>query len=216
MFAAADRGFLRHDLHVPRSREPTDDPEAGKGAWSDYFYNNYLNNSFDNDKADIPDRPDVRRTLVGITDGTSNTWISFGEGNINTAQYLQTGNVALSTNVFDGGTLGTMRAGNPGQVSPGGVSLRRDSRRQSHGFNSWGGPWPQGASDGHVRRHRADVFPTSTPNLNACLPDPLRTAARWPSSPIDRIKPWGEVLRTPGIRPSRRIIPGLVISPPAY
>src|SRR6185312_17067636 len=103
-----------------------------------------LNNSNTNDKADVPDRPDGKRTFVGITDGTSNT-VGFGQGCINTTQYIQSGNVPFSTNIFDGGTVGTMRAGNPGNISPGGVTLARDTPNTIAGVGSWGGPYPQGA-----------------------------------------------------------------------
>jgi hypothetical protein len=141
--------------------------EVPGGAWSDYFYNNYLNNiEGTSDKADIADRPDRRRTLVGIADGTSNT-IFAGHGNVATTQYGQSANVTLSTNIFDGGTFGTARAGNAGLMSPTGVVLARDSAAPP-GLGNWGGPFPQGAlmsfCDGTVR-----MVPYSYRNLGELL-----------------------------------------------
>jgi type II secretory pathway pseudopilin PulG/predicted small lipoprotein YifL len=133
------------------------------GAWTDYFYNNYMNDPL---QAAKPDAPDNRRTLVGITDGTSNT-ILCGHGNINTTQYASTANVAGSTNIFLGGTRGTMRSGDNGNASPTGVTLKRDAA-ENPGIGSWGGPFPQGGlmamGDATVR-----MFPYSMQNLGEFL-----------------------------------------------
>jgi hypothetical protein len=133
------------------------------GAWTDYFYNNYLNDPL---QAAKPDAPDARRTLVGITDGTSNT-ILVGHGNINTAQYASNANVIGSTNIFLGGTTGTMRAGDNGKANPTGVTLNRDAAEDPD-MGSWGGPFPQGGlmamGDATVR-----MLPYSMQNLGAFL-----------------------------------------------
>jgi prepilin-type N-terminal cleavage/methylation domain-containing protein len=135
--------------------------EAGKdgGAWSDYFWNNYIN---DPENAEKADNADKKRTLVGITDGTSNT-IMVGHGNISLDQYMAKSDVTLCTDIFDGGTFGTARAGKNGQTSPGGVTLQRDSKN-APGIGSWGGPFEQGGlmamCDGTVR-----MFPYSINNL---------------------------------------------------
>ncbi len=113
--------------------------EAKRGAWTDYFYNNYLNDPL---QAAKPDAPDARRTLIGITDGTSNT-ILCGHGNINTTQYAANADVVGSSNIFSGGTTGTMRSGDNGKTNPTGVTLQRDSAANP-GIGSWGGPFPQG------------------------------------------------------------------------
>ena len=151
--------------------------ELTKGAWTDYFYNNYINNPV---AASDPGSPDKKRTLFAITDGTSNT-VVFGHGNISIPQYASSGNVTLSTNIFKGGTAGTMRAGNndPGNGNPGGVSLQRDSANLP-GVGSWGGPFPQGGlmamGDGTVRvfpyhMNNFSAFLTPTGNENVMLPD---------------------------------------------
>ncbi len=163
MFNAVNRNSAVIAYMCPgRSRPPTETPG---GAWSDYFYNNYINSSL-TQPADRADNPDIKRTLVGITDGTSNT-IFAGHGNIATTQYMQSANVTLCTNIFDGGTFGTARSGNAGEVSPGGVLLARDSPA-APGPGSWGGPFPQGAlvcfCDGTVR-----LIPYSFPRLNELL-----------------------------------------------
>lgn len=163
MFAAVDRNSPVITYMCPGRGRPM--MEIPGGAWTDYFYNNYLNNSPNNDKADNPERPDAKRTLVSIIDGTSNT-IFVGHGNIARAQNANQNNVTLSTNIFDGGTFGTARAGNPGQSSPTGVLLACDNVAPT--FASWGGPFPQGAlmgfGDGTVR-----MISYSAPNLNVFL-----------------------------------------------
>lgn len=161
MFALPNRAAAVQTYLCPgRGRPPI---EIGKGAWSDYFYNNYLN---DDKQADRPDAADMRRTLMQITDGTSNT-VLVGHGNIRPDQYQLSGNVALSSNIFDGGTTGTMRAGNRGEAAPGGVTLARDSNTPPT-VGSWGGPFPSGAlicmADGSVR-----VFSYNTPAFSSML-----------------------------------------------
>jgi prepilin-type N-terminal cleavage/methylation domain-containing protein len=135
----------------------------GGGAWSDYFWNNYLNNAKNAEKAD---NADVKRTLVGITDGSSNTILA-GHGNINIDQFKETSKVTLCSNIFSGGTFGTARAGKNGEASPAGVALQRDSKNAPT-MGSWGGPFPQGAlmgmCDGTVR-----MFPYSLNNLGDFL-----------------------------------------------
>ena len=142
-----------------RGRPPVETTNGG-GAWSDYFYNNYINDPM---QADRPDAPDNRRTLMTIQDGTSNT-VFVGHGSIATNLYTASGNVPFCSNIFNGGTTGTMRAGNPAQTSPAGVTLRRDSPNAPAGIGQWGGPFPHGGlfvmGDGSVRTipYTANVF----------------------------------------------------------
>jgi hypothetical protein len=147
----------------PGRGRPLLETTNGGGGWTDYFYNNYLNDPL---QAGKPDAPDARRTLVGITDGTSLT-ILVGHGNINTTQYASSANVALSTNIYLGGTTGTMRAGDNGKTNPTGVIFKRDAA-ENPGIGSWGGPFPQGGlmamGDATVR-----MFPYSMQNLGAFL-----------------------------------------------
>ena len=75
------------------------------GAWTDYFYNNYLN---DARVASKPSAADKQTKFTDITDGTSNT-VMMGHGNIRTSQYKSDANVTLSSNIFVGGTAGTTR-----------------------------------------------------------------------------------------------------------
>jgi prepilin-type N-terminal cleavage/methylation domain-containing protein len=133
-----------------RKRPGVEVVKDGGGAWSDYFWNNYLN---DAKKAEKPDNPDSKGSLVGITDGTSNT-ILVGHGNINIDQYQAKANVTLCSNIFNGGTTGTIRAGKNGAANPAGVTLQRDSKKAPD-LGSWGGPFQGGAlftlCDGSVR-----------------------------------------------------------------
>lgn len=154
--------------------------EDGKGPWSDYFINNYIN---DPANADKPDNPDEKRTLIGIKDGTSNT-IFAGHGNIARGDYARSKNVAGSSNIFEGGTQGTMRGG-PKWVKGRAplVSIQRDSDAAPVlGAGGWGGPYPQGAlmvwCDGTVRMvpysTQLNVFGaylTPTGNEDVALPD---------------------------------------------
>jgi len=117
--------------------------EDGKGPWSDYFINNYLNNPTNAGK---PDGPDAKVTLLSITDGSSNT-IFAGHGNIATTDYSKTKNVAGSSSIFVGGTQGTMRGG-PAWVKGQRplVALQRDSATPVVlAAGGWGGPYPIGA-----------------------------------------------------------------------
>lgn len=137
--------------------------DANGGAWTDYFYNNYLN---DANRAGTTNNPDMKRTLVGITDGSSNT-VLVGHGNIAVNQYKATSAVHGSTNIYLGGNFGTMRAGNNGVSNPTGVNLRKDSEERPQ-IGSWGGPFSSGAlmsmGDATVR-----TFPYTTVNLGAFL-----------------------------------------------
>ena len=118
MFQNVDRKSGVAVYMCPGRKRPQVETSNGGGAWTDYFLNNYLNDPLNAEKANNPDN---KRTLVGITDGTSNT-ILVGHGNIKTSQYKNDANVTLSTNIFTGGTTGTMRA----------VQERRHATRGCH------------------------------------------------------------------------------------
>jgi type II secretory pathway pseudopilin PulG len=146
-----------------RGRPGVEVAKDSGGAWSDYFWNNYLN---DPAKAEKADNVDAELTFNGISDGTSNT-VLLGHGNINTEQYLSKSGVTLCTNIFNGGTFGTARAGKNGAMNPAGVTLQRDSKKAPDA-GSWGGPFAQGAlfalCDGSVR-----MFPYTFNDLGAML-----------------------------------------------
>jgi len=180
MFNAVNRNAPVQSYLCPGRTRPG--IEAGGGAWCDYFYNNYLNatamGAIPPERPDLPDGVDNKITLVGITDGSSNT-VFAGHGNILLSQYQSTGNVTLCSNIFDGGTLGTMRAGNPGRTAPPGVTFRRDSEAAPT-VGSWGGPFPQGGlfcfCDGTVRMisyssTSLNLFLTPNGGEIAVLPD---------------------------------------------
>jgi len=143
------------------------------GPWSDYHINLLLNTPR---TATAPNLSgwngiDTKRTLLGITDGSSNT-IFAGHGYIDRAQYSTTTNTLgnWSYTIFLGGQPGTARftgdvtAPTTGFAPGAGLGpitkLRRDDLS---GLGSptnalvmpWGGPFPQGAlfswCDGTVR-----------------------------------------------------------------
>ena len=150
----------------PGRGRPALEISNGGGPWTDYFFNNYLN---DPNQAENPKAPDLRRAYSSIEHGTSNT-VLIGHGNIRTSQYASNANVILSVNIFVGGTAGTMRSGSncgimpeppcddciPTAGIPVGMTLKRDSD-EIPTIGGWGGPFAQGGSDVHGRRKRALV-----------------------------------------------------------
>ncbi len=112
--------------------------------WSDYFINDYINDP----TGATFNATDVRRTLVGITDGTSNT-ILCGHGNIATTQYASsTGMAGISIGICNGGTSGTARGGSTAlgiAATSGPIAvLSRDTSTAPTSVN-WGSSFPQGA-----------------------------------------------------------------------
>jgi prepilin-type N-terminal cleavage/methylation domain-containing protein len=153
--------------------------QVGSGPWSDYHINILLNR---NDTIVAYNAPDVKRTMNGITDGTSNT-IFAGHGYVDRNQYMAAtplGN--WSATIWMGGQQGTARwtgvnaaptvaasvgtAANTGPVT----LLKRDGILAPHNVSTahmpWGGPFPQGAlfvfCDGTVR-----LIAYSTPQISA-------------------------------------------------
>jgi hypothetical protein len=101
------------------------------GAWTDYFLNSFMNHP-----NGAPSAPDRRLTLVGITDGTSNT-IFVGHGQIMPADYSATETIPGYTDIiFNGGSASMCRPNRE-------VSNRRDAEDSSAG--DWGGPFPGGS-----------------------------------------------------------------------
>jgi hypothetical protein len=170
MFDNLDRSAEVKAYMCPGRGRPPLETSNGGGAWSDYFWNNYINSQVN---AEQPDTPSVRRTLIGITDGTSNTVLA-GHGNINTTQYSSAANVTLSCNIFTGGTWGTARGGTGGQfnqfggqIAQGGATLQRDAA-SAPGLGSWGGPFPQGGLM-VMADARVFMFPYATKGFTAFL-----------------------------------------------
>jgi prepilin-type N-terminal cleavage/methylation domain-containing protein len=155
-------------FHCPGRDRPKLETTNGGGAWSDYFYNNYM--AKDPAKADSYPKYGVGN----IPDGSSNT-IMVGHGNIDTKEYKSDKDVTLCVNIFKGGTAGTMRAGNDigkGDDKNGTVILARDSDKAPT-VGSWGGPFSQGAIiamyDGSVRV--LSYACTAATFRNALMPD---------------------------------------------
>jgi hypothetical protein len=104
---------------------------GGAGAWTDYFLNSFLNHP---DGA--VDVRDVRRTLNGITDGSSNT-ILVGHGQMNPKDYSSVDAMpGFSDVIFRGGSRALCRPNTKIEFGP-------DSSNSVAG--DWGGPFPQGA-----------------------------------------------------------------------
>lgn len=118
----------------------TDTPGAGAATppWADYVINPWLNDAH----GGSANAPDVRRTLVGITDGTSNT-IMFGHGQINPADYSATEAMpGYMDTILIGGTTATALSSNP---NLGLVSFDRDSAdTRTDAARGFGSPFPQG------------------------------------------------------------------------
>ena len=143
--------FTTHPLNTTASVWAYMCPGRGRptvsttGAWTDYFINTWINDIANG----ATNAPDIRRTLVGITDGTSNT-IFVGHGSIDPNLYNQNAVIAQSTDLFKGGDPATARRSTTNQVDT--------ANDQSL---NWGGPFPQGAlmamGDATVR-----LFPYNT------------------------------------------------------
>jgi prepilin-type N-terminal cleavage/methylation domain-containing protein len=106
--------------------------------WSDYFLNEIINDS----TGAAPAAADTRRTLVGITDGTSNTILA-GHGQIQPSLYSSsTGMLNTSSGINFGGTWGTARGGTTAATA----LFARDSNTipPNTTGGSWGSPFPQG------------------------------------------------------------------------
>ena len=140
-------------------------PASAAGAWSDYVYNPYINDPNGSVAA-----ADTKRTMVGITDGSSNT-ILVGHGAIRPADYSSTTPATdYLGSVLIGGTAATALTigGTPAVVGPPAVAavpgtFARDSGATlQNATRGWGGPFAQGGlmglCDGTVR-----MFPYSIP-----------------------------------------------------
>jgi prepilin-type N-terminal cleavage/methylation domain-containing protein len=133
----------------------------GTNCVTDYMINTQLNGTGGTAAADS------KRTLVGITDGSSNT-IMVGHGAMQTGSYSTASVTNYSTTVRTGGTLGTSRSG---------TGHARDTT--STGTNIWGGPFPQGSlmciGDGTVRmfpyQTALSAFLTPTGNETVTMPE---------------------------------------------
>ncbi|MBM3996761.1 MAG: DUF1559 domain-containing protein [Planctomycetes bacterium] len=124
----------------PGRARPGFETSNGGGAVTDYFMNHYLSTD--------PSKPDSfpKYNLGNIPDGSSNT-VMVGHGTLDTRQYKSEKDVTLSTNIYNGGTTGTIRAGDgigKGDDKRGVVMLARDSEKAPT-LGSWGGPFSQGA-----------------------------------------------------------------------
>ena len=164
LFKDPDRKVAIPTYLCPGRGRPGVETSNGGGAWTDYFFNNYLNDPM---QAEKPDAPYAKTKYPkGIPDGVSNT-VFYGQGNISTKEYKNTADVTLSCNIFVGGNAGTMRSGKNGAADPAGVTLERDSEKAPTA-GSWGGPFAHGAligmCDGSVR-----TYAYTTENFGAAL-----------------------------------------------
>lgn len=128
-----------------RGRLPVDNTTAG--AWTDFFINPYVNSL-----TGVVNAADSKRSMTGVTDGTSNT-IFVGHGNIQTTTYSNATN-AGSTNIFNGGLATTTRTGF--------TNVRDNTTAQT---TVWGSPYSQGAlmgmGDGTVRMFAYGITATT-------------------------------------------------------
>jgi len=129
------------------------------GSTLDFMINILLNDQANGATANAITK---KTTMVGITDGTSNT-IFAGHGSVGQAQYSLSNIPGVADNINNGGTFGTGR-GSTGAALVAGTGtaingLARDPAAAivtgTAAANSWGGPFAQGAlmgmGDGTVR-----------------------------------------------------------------
>ncbi len=140
--------------------------------WQDYFLNAYINEA--TGVAPTGAAPDARRTLVGISDGTSNTVLS-GHGNIQFTQYSSSTSMpGISSGINVGGTYGTCRAG-PAYTSPAApvVVLSRDTiTAPVTSAARLGQLFPARRVDWHGGWHRSHVSLSNVWHPIRRLPDP--------------------------------------------
>jgi len=111
-------------------------------AWSDYAINPYINSP-----TGVVNANDSKRTLVGVTDGSSNT-IFVGHGQMSTKDYSTSTVLSnVSCSIGTGGTAGTARQST--------ANTRDSSATANNATAGWGSPFPQGTGfvllDGTVR-----------------------------------------------------------------
>jgi len=143
---------------------------ATAGPWTDFFVNPWVNDSTSGGSATQCNRV----TMVGVTDGTSNT-IFVGHGAITPAQYSSStaaaGASPWSETIWNAGSLGTCR----GSVGAAGGAMTAattanavDSSTSAAG--NWGGPYPQGSlmglGDATVRMFPYTITGTGTASTN--------------------------------------------------
>ena len=142
------------------------------GAWSDYAINPWLNDP----KNGVVNAPHMDMTMVGITDGVSNT-IFVGQASIDPNLYGSVTAIPQSTDIFKGGDPATARR-----------STKNHRDTAGDGELTWGGPFPQGSlvgmGDGTVR-----MFPYSMPAASSATARPRAEA--WP-----RLTPTGAASRS--------------------
>jgi prepilin-type N-terminal cleavage/methylation domain-containing protein len=115
------------------------DPGRGRPntvPWTDYFYNAWLNDSLSS--TSTLQVTNNKRTLVGITDGTSNT-IMTGQGTIPQASWSLSANFAGSGSIFTVPTTATYYT-----FRLGCTSFASDLQTAAATLGTWGGPYPQG------------------------------------------------------------------------
>jgi hypothetical protein len=132
---------------------------ALNGPWSDYAFNAQINCGA---LAATYNLQDNKRTMVSITDGTSNT-IFAGHGTIGQDKYATNTVLAgFSGAIFTGGLQDTGHAGSAAPVASTGMAVAFFARDPASGATAggWGGPFSQGGlmgmGDGTVR-----LFPYS-------------------------------------------------------
>lgn len=129
-----------------RRRSMTTDTPSGASAtppWSDYVINPWLNDNINGGGVTTTSAmQDNHRTLVGVTDGTSNT-IFFGHGQIDPDDYWTTvATPGYMDTILIGGTTATALSSNP---AAGLVTFARDSTEtRTDAARGWGGPFEAG------------------------------------------------------------------------
>lgn len=128
--------------HCPQRNRPlyANGEDFQGGPFTDFVLNPYIN---DPEQGSV-NKPHQRSTLMGITDGASNT-ILFGHGWISTDDLRNATPGDGRYSIYLGGTNGTARSGK---------NLLRDTSGTDH-YNDWGSPYGEGAlmcmADGSVR-----------------------------------------------------------------
>ena len=167
---------------------------SGMGAWSDYHINVYLNMSSAAPATPAGfttltcwNLPDAKRTLLGITDGTSNT-IFAGHGYIDRSVYSSTTWSATSVGwysspIWFGGHPGTARAGAFTSALAYGVNVNTTNAA----FTSGLGPATKIQRDDLVTTAGATTFTVNSSNLPWGGPFPVGALFVWCDGTVKQV-----------------------------
>ena len=132
--------------HVPAALDLASKRPTAARAWTDYFWNNYINDPKAAEKPDRPDKATHTSWALPTAPPTPSCW---SHGNIDISQYKSAADVKMSSNIFGGGTTTHSRRQERRGQPRGRHPCSRDSKNAPD-LGSWGGPFQEGRTDRHA------------------------------------------------------------------